>query len=255
MKILSKRNKKALQSRNKLFIGYLPAGYPNLEEFKLIIKKCNIAGVDILEIGYPASSPFADGEVIQKANSLVDHESVKNISYWKQIRQTVQMPIWIMGYSTDLIDTGAYLDLAKAHVADAFVIPDIELKKAIEISDILAKYDIDLIPFVKNKEPNMEKIFQNFPMVYYQLVNGPTGSKSSASENLIEVIQKAKTIEGLYIFGGFGINNTTRAQQIAKAGFDGIIIGTEMLRKLNNSQNVLFTFCEQIKNAVTEIPA
>ena len=85
MKILSKRNKKALQSGNKLFIGYLPAGYPNLEEFKSIIKKCNVAGVDILEIGYPASSPFADGEVIQKANSLVDHESVKNISYWKQI--------------------------------------------------------------------------------------------------------------------------------------------------------------------------
>lgn len=77
MKILSKRNNKALQSGNKLFVGYLPAGYPNLEEFKSIIKKCDTAGVDILEVGYPASFPFADGEIIKRANSLVDHKSVK----------------------------------------------------------------------------------------------------------------------------------------------------------------------------------
>lgn len=160
-----------------------------------------------------------------------------------------------MGYSADLIDTGAYLDLAKAHVADAFVIPDIDLEKAIELHDSVAVYNIDVIPFVKNKEPNIEKILEKFPMIYYQLVNGPTGSKSSNSENFAKITEISKTKEGIYIFGGFGINDATRARQIAKAGFDGIIIGTEMLRKLNNSRNVLFSFCRQIKNAVTEIPA
>src|SRR5699024_12164047 len=51
------------------FIGYLPAGYPSIDEsIEAAVQLCN-NGADIIEIGLPYSDPVMDGEVIQKATS------------------------------------------------------------------------------------------------------------------------------------------------------------------------------------------
>jgi tryptophan synthase alpha chain len=69
--INSWRNREAI-AKGKLLIGYLLAGYPSRENSLLQIKDCDIAGLDVFEIGYPASDPVSDGEVIQRAHRLVD---------------------------------------------------------------------------------------------------------------------------------------------------------------------------------------
>ena len=49
------------------FIGYLPAGYPSVEESIEAAVQLGNNGADIIEIGLPYSDPVMDGEVIQQA--------------------------------------------------------------------------------------------------------------------------------------------------------------------------------------------
>ncbi|MEI6873541.1 MAG: tryptophan synthase subunit alpha [Spirochaetota bacterium] len=48
-------------------IGYLPALWPSPRGFSELAEAAFDAGMDALEVGFPASDPFLDGEVIRKA--------------------------------------------------------------------------------------------------------------------------------------------------------------------------------------------
>lgn len=86
--IYSKRNFEVLGKKGRLFVGYLPAGYPNQKSFLEIIKDCE-------KSGYPPSDAYTDGKVIKEAYKHVDYSLVRSIDYWRRIRNTISTPIWI----------------------------------------------------------------------------------------------------------------------------------------------------------------
>ena len=43
---------------------------------------------------------------------------------WKRLRREIDIPIWIMGYREDLIETGFYRELARNRLVDVLVIPE-----------------------------------------------------------------------------------------------------------------------------------
>ena len=51
-KIYSKRNLMAIENK-KTFVGFLPTGYPNSDDFVDIIRNLRKTGIDIFEFGYP----------------------------------------------------------------------------------------------------------------------------------------------------------------------------------------------------------
>jgi tryptophan synthase alpha chain len=53
--------------KEKIFMPFLVAGDPNIEEFKKLALAIE-PYIDILEIGVPFSDPIADGPTIQEAN-------------------------------------------------------------------------------------------------------------------------------------------------------------------------------------------
>ncbi|HEO5788761.1 TPA: tryptophan synthase subunit alpha [Streptococcus agalactiae] len=92
IKVNSEKNRNTFSDKN-IFVGYLPAGYPDELRFIEILKNTQDSGVDILELGFPASNPYADGEVIKNAYSKIDYDKVRKIDYWKKIREAVQIPV------------------------------------------------------------------------------------------------------------------------------------------------------------------
>ena len=56
------------EKKEKAFITYVTAGYPDLAKTKEILKAQEAAGTDIVELGVPFSDPVADGPVIQDAS-------------------------------------------------------------------------------------------------------------------------------------------------------------------------------------------
>ena len=59
---------KKKQNGEKTNIGYVVAGYPNLEFTKNFLENLDKTSIDILEVGVPYSDPLADGKLISEAS-------------------------------------------------------------------------------------------------------------------------------------------------------------------------------------------
>lgn len=249
-KIVSERNLTAVNSGKKLLVGYLLAGYPNKEQFLKVASDCEAAGLDIFEIGFPSENPFSDGEVIRKAHYMVDSSVRNDVEYWEAIRKTISRPIWLMGYKRDLLDTGFYRTLAKMRIMDALVIPDISFKDRLKLSDELEGYGVDIVGFVnpEMKDPELEQCFSSTALVYQQLYYGRTGMPV-VSDGYAEILKKARKFDHTKVFAGFGISTSKRVSQLVSEGFDGAILGTAMINKLNESEHELIAFVKELANS------
>ncbi len=247
--IFSVRNQSVLQRRGKLLVGYLVAGYPDPETFFSILKGCASAGLDIFEIGYPSENPFLDGEVIRKAHQVVDHALISDISYWKRIRSVVNQPVWAMGYSKELQKGEFHTELAQNSLVDTFVIPDIIESERKHMAVKMAQFNVNVMAFV-NPDMALEEVrdcFSSESLIYQQLYSGPTGI-SDVKDHYKEILTIAKEYSDVRIFAGFGINSSERALQLLASGFDGVIVGTAMMQKLNVSPQALYDFIYSIKS-------
>lgn len=252
MKPFSERNRACLE-KGKLAVGYLLAGYPEKEDFFDILSSCEAAGLDVFEIGYPSDNPVGDGEIIRKAHNTSDLSLQTDLSYWKKIRSTVKTPIWVMAYEKDLIGSGFYKLLAQNGLADAFVIPDSSFANRLALLEEMLPFRIDVLGFVTpdmNQE-EQEACLNAFPLIYQQLYSGPTGM-SIETKGYEDILARAKGHEDVSVFAGFGITSAKRAAQLLDSGFDGIIVGTAMITKLNISKEELISFVRDLHKTISK---
>lgn len=251
MKIIeSKRDNQCLEKKGSLIAGYLVAAYPDMDTFLSIINIAEQAGIDILEIGYPSNDPYDDGEVIKEAHKRTDPVVKTDINYWKKIREKFTGPIWLMGYKKDLIDTGVYRFIADVKCADALVIPDMNIQERIQLKKEVEGSQMDVVGFVSPSTSKEEQnlCFSEFSLIYQQLYDGPTGMPVK-TENYKDLLLTGHGYSNTYLFAGFGISTPERVAELLNNGFDGAIIGTAIVRKLNESQEKFKNFIEELRQA------
>lgn len=248
--IVSERNINVLKSNRKLLVAYLLAGYPEKELFLNILSHCEEAGTDIFEVGFPSWDPSADGEVIRKAHQMVDPSIRSDYGYWELIRKTVTKPIWLMAYKKDLIDTGFYKKLVQGRLVDALVIPDMSCEEQLMLGKEVFEYGVDVVGFVNQdmSDSELENCFENTALIYQQLYTGSTGM-SVETDDFESILQRGKKHPYVKVFAGFGINTPKRVHQLLSRGFDGVIIGTAMIKRLNISEAELLKFIKELKSA------
>lgn len=251
MALQSKQNQNLLNSGKSFLAGYLVSGYPSIDEFLKVSAGCVTAGLDIFEIGFPSANPYLDGEVIQQAHRKSKHDH-ENISTWRQIRQSLNCPLWMMGYKADLLKNNFYLELAKNECVDCFVLPELTIQERIHFQSSIENYPIDVMGFV---HPGMsaESVCnqaENFELLYFQLYSGPTGI-NGVGDDYLPTLNLIRENYRNFIFAGFGINTPEKAATLISDGFDGVIIGTAMIKKLNQSSEDLFAFVNDIKNKIS----
>lgn len=237
-----------IRIEQKLFVGYLLLGYPNAEKFLELLEKLNDSSLDILELGIPSKNPEYDGLIIQEAHKIVDDNLIGDINYYKNIRNSWKKPIWIMGYYNDLINTDLYLELANSRVYDTLVVPDMPLYEYNKYSEILSDFNISLVTFI-NPEMDvyeMRSVLNNYKLIYGQLYKGKTGN-SSIDEKYRIMLNEARKYPNAKLFAGFGIKTREKVEKLWYEGFDGCIIGTEMIKKLNESEEALIEYINNIK--------
>ncbi len=237
----------------KLLVGYILAGYKDCASFFDILEICENSPLDILEIGFPSENPCADGPVIVAAHKLVNKKEACSLSFWKKIRANAKKPIWLMAYKEDFITTGLYLDFAKANIADAFVIPNMSIQEHKELALELKDYQVEIIGF---SNPDMDKddmheVFSSFTSVYEQLYVGQTGSHPDC-EMYHPMLEYSLTFPSVSGFAGFGISTKENVIKMYRDGFQGTIIGTEIIRRLNTSNEALKDYLEELGRAKIE---
>lgn len=124
------RINKKLQENKKLLSIYFTAGYPNLNDTATIIQNLEKSGVDMIEIGLPFSDPLADGPTIQDSST----QALKNgmttevlFNQLQDIRQSVSIPLIIMGYFNPILQYGveAFCKKCQEISIDGLIIPDL----------------------------------------------------------------------------------------------------------------------------------
>lgn len=121
------------EKKNKNILSvYFTAGYPNINDTVEIIQELEKNGVDLIEIGMPFSDPTADGPTIQKTSE----QALKNgislnllFTQLKTIRQTVSIPLVLMGYFNPVYQFGIkeFCEKCNEIGIDGTILPDMPL--------------------------------------------------------------------------------------------------------------------------------
>ena len=237
-------NKLFQDKKERILSVYFTAGYPNLEDTVPMIQELVKNGVDLIEIGMPFSDPVADGPVIQHSSliALQNGMSIRKLfEQLKDIRQTVDIPLILMGYINPVLQYGveAFCQRCKEIGIDGLIIPDLPMDvfeeefKAVFAANSL--HNIFLIT-PQTSEERLRKIDDvSTGFIYMVSSNSTTGAKTSVSELQNEYFDRVNS------FGlknprliGFGISNAETFANACEYA-SGAIIGSAFVKALEGS--------------------
>jgi len=216
----------------KKLVAYLTTGYPDKNFTKELILSLE-PYVDILELGVPFSDPVADGEVIERANSLALKNGVK-FQDVLDIAKEINIDRYLMGYFNSFYNQKLETLLPKLRQlnVNGLIIPDLPYEESIKYKAIFQKNRRDLIPFVAptDDKDRIATILKDCSAEFIYLVAYAGITGSGKKENLDEVISNIRSVTDRDIFIGFGVNEKTAKERVK--GLDGVIVGSSFIKTL-----------------------
>jgi len=240
------RIKKRLQENKKILSIYFTAGFPQLDDTTSIIKSLENSGVDMIEIGLPFSDPLADGPTIQASST----QALKNgmttdllFSQLKNIRESVNIPLIIMGYFNPIFQYGVEEFCKKCQETgiDGLIIPDLPLEVyQDEYQTIFESYGLINV-FLITPQTSTARIKQideaSEGFIYMVSSASVTGGKNDFSDEQLKYFERINNLQlKSPQIVGFGISNKKTFEQ-ATSHADGAIIGSAFIKFLENKND------------------
>jgi tryptophan synthase alpha chain len=254
--------------KHAALIPFFVIGDPDFDTSLQIVKAAIDAGADILELGIAFSDPIADGPTIQKAdiralNAGITVEKAKD--FIAKIKAYKDIPIGLLMYYNLIFQYGTekfFADFAKAGT-NSVLVADLSIDDVDEIYTPARKAGLDTVFMVT---PNTEtdrakKIAEKCTgFIYTVSLLGVTGGREALSDMVKPLITRLKSITDVPVCVGFGVSSPQHAVELAKAGADGVIIGSRIVKiiedNLNDKKSIpakVKTFLAQIKEAIETI--
>jgi tryptophan synthase alpha chain len=222
---------------------YLMGGFPTLEQSVGIGRACVGAGADLLELGVPYSDPLADGPVIHEAGTRALAAGASLTGVLEVARALApSVPVVLMCYANMVFAPGtrAFVERLAQAGACGLIVPDLPLEEAPEVLAACEEHGLALVPLVAPTTPP-ERLVQIGArargFLYTVSVVGTTGERAALSDRFAEIVARAKASTAVPVALGFGISTPEHAQQAARAGADGVIVGTRLVRAAAESED------------------
>jgi tryptophan synthase alpha chain len=243
-KTMNRINQK-LQEEKKLLSIYFSAGYPNLNDTVKIIQDLEKSGVDMIEIGLPFSDPLADGPTIQESSTAALQNGMTTKLLFEQlanIRESVKIPLIIMGYFNPMLQYGVEEFCKKCHEIgiDGLIMPDLPVDIYDEqYKEIFEKYGLINVFLItpqtsESRIRYIDSVSDGF--IYMVSSASVTGGSSSefgaAQQNYFERIANMNLNNPQIV--GFGISNKSTFEQATKFA-KGAIIGSAFIKNLTEN--------------------
>ncbi len=230
-----------IKEEGKLLSIYFTAGYPALDDTVNIIQELERNGVDMIEIGLPFSDPLADGPTIQESSTAAKKNGMTTeilLSQLENIRQSVEIPLLIMGYFNPILQYGveAFCQKCQDIGIDGLIIPDLPVDVYHEeYQGIFEKYGLFNV-FLITPQTSEERIrfidSVSNGFIYMVSSASTTGAKQGfvgEQQRYFERIASLKLANPQIV--GFGISNSETFQQATKKT-KGAIIGSAFIKHL-----------------------
>jgi len=227
----------ATQQRAAL-VGYLPAGFPTVDDAIAAATAMARAGADIVEIGLPYSDPLIDGPVIQEAV----HRALEGGVHVTDVLRTVEalaeagVPVLVMTYWNPIERYGVAAfarDLATAGGC-GLITPDLPPEEAGAWRDAAASHELDPVFLVapSSSDERIKLITSACGgFVYAASVMGITGARSAIGDAAGVLVERVRKQTKLPVAVGLGVSTAAQAAEVAQYA-DGVIVGTAFVQRL-----------------------
>lgn len=222
---------------------YLMGGFPTLADSVGIGRACVAAGADLLELGVPYSDPLADGPVIHEAatNALAGGANLAGVLDVAR-DLSAHVPVVLMCYSNMVLapGAGAFVERLAQTGAAGLIVPDLPYEESEEALAACDANGLALVPLVAPTTP-AERFaaigVRARGFLYTVSVVGTTGERAALSERFAEIVAQAKASTEVPVALGFGISTPEQAVAAARAGADGVIVGSRLVRAAAESED------------------
>jgi tryptophan synthase alpha chain len=245
------------QKKKNVLNVYCTAGYPHLNSTLEVLTALQQNGADLIEIGMPYSDPLADGPVIQHSNMVALENGMSIPTLFEQLqtaRETIHVPIILMGYMNPILQYGLEKFCAAAEAAgvDGIILPDLPMYEfETTYQQLFEKHHLKFIFLVtpETGEERIRKIDQLSSGFLYAV-----SSSSTTGNNKVITDQSAyfKKLQDMQlknpILVGFGIKDKATFQS-ATAYTNGAIIGSAYIKALENTHNI-YTTTKEFLNSI-----
>jgi len=245
--------------KHAALMPFFVIGDPDFDTSLEIVKAAIDAGADILELGIAFSDPIADGPTIQKADiralqAGMDIEKAKD--FVKKIKSYRDIPIGLLMYYNLVYQYGIekfFADFAKAGV-NSVLVADLSIDDVDEVYAPARKAGLDTVFMITpNTDTDRAKIIASkcTGFIYTVSLLGVTGGREKLSDMVKPLISRLKSFTDVPVCVGFGVSKPQHAVELAKAGADGVIIGSKLVKiiedNLSNKKSIPLQVSEFIR--------
>ena len=233
--VIRRRNEEA---RGAL-IGYLPVGFPTLDESVEAAVALVDHGVDVLELGLPYSDPVMDGPVIQDATQQALANGFRLADGFEAVRRVTERadaPVLVMTYWNPVLQYGVdrFADDLAAAGGAGLITPDLIPDEAAEWIAASERTGLDRV-FLAAPTSTDARIRQAVDasrgFVYAVSTMGITGARSDVDSAARTLVGRLEAAGAPASCGGLGIS--TAAQVAEVLGYaDGAIVGSALVKAL-----------------------
>jgi tryptophan synthase alpha chain len=219
-------------------VGYLPAGFPDVEAGIEAMRVMVDNGCDAIEVGLPYSDPVMDGPTIQDAAQRALEGGVRTRDVIRTVAAVAATgaPTLVMTYWNPVERYGVdrfAADLAAAGGA-GLITPDLVPDEAQHWIGAADAHDLDKV-FLVAPSSTDERLARTAAacrgFVYATAVMGVTGARESSSELAAPLVARTKAVTALPVAVGLGVSNGDQAAEVARHA-DGVIVGSAFVRCL-----------------------
>jgi len=249
---------KLKRKKEKALVPFIVIGDPDYNTSLKIVKTIVESGADILELGFPFSDPIADGPTIQAADVRALKKGIntdKNFKFIKEIRKFTDIPIGLLVYYNLIYQRGInkfFYDCKLAGITSVLA-ADVPVEEADDIIQAARKHKIDTVfivsPLTDNKRlKEITKKTKGFIYIVARL--GVTGARQDMQQSTLKLIKRVKKQTKLPLCVGFGISKPEHIKAICKAGADGAIVGSAIVKIIESNLKNKKAMLNKVKNYI-----
>ena len=226
----------ALRRGRAALMPYLMGGFPDMATSRAIGEAYAANGADLVELGVPYSDPLADGPVIHAAGTAALRAGA-TLGGVLEVAEALsrRLPVVLMCYVNLVLARGpeAFAAAAREAGVGGLIVPDLPFEEAPEIEAACGEHAIALVPLVAPTTPDERLALigaRARGFLYTVSVTGTTGERAGGENEFRAILDRVRARTSAPVALGFGIATPEQAAAAARAGADGVIVGSRLVR-------------------------
>ncbi|HEU4467275.1 MAG TPA: tryptophan synthase subunit alpha [Agromyces sp.] len=233
--VIRRRNQEAAGA----LIGYLPVGFPTLDESVDAAVALVENGVDVLELGLPYSDPVMDGTVIQAATQQALANGFRLAHGFEAVRritERVDAPVLIMTYWNPVVQYGVdrFADDLAAAGGAGLITPDLIPDEAADWIAASERTGLDRVFLAAPTSTDArlrQAVDSSRGFVYAVSTMGITGARTDVDQAARTLVDRLRDAGSEASCVGLGISTATQVAEVLEYA-EGAIVGSALVKAL-----------------------